>query len=116
ANPRDSLNPGSQDQIDISNRHRIIRVGRKYEPAKGGKPGLLFICLNGDLERQFEFVQQTWVLGNVISLSCPITLAGERDPVLAGGPAHNAGFTIPTGDGPMRLSPPPRFVTVRGGG
>ncbi len=31
ANPRDSLDPGSQDQIDISNRHRVIRVGRPLE-------------------------------------------------------------------------------------
>jgi len=28
ANPRDSLMPGSMDQVDISNRHRILRVGR----------------------------------------------------------------------------------------
>ena len=32
ANPRDSLDPGSQDQIDISNRHRVIRVGRPLDP------------------------------------------------------------------------------------
>ncbi|MFL5296108.1 MAG: Dyp-type peroxidase [Phenylobacterium sp.] len=116
ANPRDSINPGSQDQIDISNRHRILRVGRKYEPKAGQKGGLLFACLNGDLERQFEFVQQTWALGNVISLSCPITLQGQRDPVLAGGPQTNTGFTIPTLDGPVVLPAPPRFVTMRGGG
>jgi deferrochelatase/peroxidase EfeB len=115
ANPRDSLNPGSTDQIAITNRHRIMRIGRKYAPGAGQKPGLLFMCLNGDLERQFEFIQQTWVLGNVISLSCPITLSGERDPVLGGAEA-NTGFTIPTPDGPVKLSPTPGFVTTRGGG
>jgi Dyp-type peroxidase family len=115
ANPRDSLNPGSTDQVAISNRHRIMRVGRKYAPAADQKPGLLFMCLNGDLERQFEFIQQTWLNGNVISLSCPTNLSRERDPVLAGGQT-NAGFTIPTRDGPVKLSPLPRFVTMRGGG
>lgn len=115
ANPRDSLNPGSEEQVGISNRHRILRVGRKYEPAPGQKPGLLFMCLNGDIERQFEFVQQTWLLGDVISLTCPTNLRGERDPLLGAGDG-NEGFTIPTRDGPVKLGPMPRFVTTRGGG
>jgi len=115
ANPRDSLNPGSVDQVEITNRHRMMRVGRKYEPQDGQKPGILFMCLNGDLERQFEFVQQTWLNGNVISLSCPTNLSGERDPILANG-EPNSGFTIPTRDGPVKLAPLPNFVTMRGGG
>ena len=115
ANPRDSLDPGSKDQVAITNRHRILRIGRKYTPVPGGNEGILFMCLNGDLERQFEFVQQTWLNGNVISLSCPTNLSGERDPVLSGGQA-NSGFTIPTRDGPVKLAPLPRFTTTRGGG
>ena len=91
-----------------------MRIGRKYEPAKGHNPGLLFMCLNGDLERQFEFVQQTWINGNVISLSCPINLAGEHDPFLGGD--GNAGFTIPSRDGPVKLAAMQSFVTMRGGG
>lgn len=115
ANPRDSLNPGSTHQVEISNRHRMMRIGRKYEPKAGEKAGILFMCLNGDLKRQFEFVQQTWLNGNVISLSCPTNLFGERDPVLSNG-EPNSGFTIPTRDGPVKLSPLPSFVTMRGGG
>ncbi len=115
ANPRDSLDPGSDDQIAISNRHRMIRVGRKYKEEDGQKPGILFMCLNGDIERQFEFVQQTWVNGNVISLSCPTNLYGESDPLL-GNDARNSGFTIPTRDGPVKLASLPQFVTMRGGG
>ncbi len=115
ANPRDSLSPGSAEQVAITNRHRILRVGRKYQPEKGQNPGLLFMCLNGDLERQFEFIQQTWINGNVISLSCPMNLAGERDPLLNDGET-NTGFTIPSRDGPVKLSPMQRFVTMRGGG
>ena len=60
-NPRDTLLPGSLEQVAISNRHRIRRVGRLYQEGPGEKPGLLFMCLNGDIERQFEFVQQTWL-------------------------------------------------------
>jgi len=122
ANPRDSLNPGSTDQVAISNRHRILRIGRKYAPGAAlrpdgtasDKPGLAFLCLNADIERQFEFIQQTWINGNVISLTCPISLKGETDPLLGSG--ESSGYTVPSHDGLIRLAPPPRFVTVRGGG
>lgn len=116
ANPRDSLDPGSTPQVDISNRHRIMRIGRKYATRPGERPGILFMALNGDIERQFEFVQQTWLHGNIISLSCPTSLVDERDPVLGGGAQTNSGFTIPSRDGPVKLDAPPRFVTVKGGG
>jgi deferrochelatase/peroxidase EfeB len=116
ANPRDSLNPGSEDQIAISNRHRIMRIGRRYAAEPGRNPGLLFMCLNGDIERQFEFVQQTWLHGAVISLACPTTLGDEKDPFVAPGAGKPNRFTIPTRDGPVKLGPMSRFVTARGGG
>ncbi len=111
ANPRDSLEPGSQDQIDISNRHRILRVGRTYVAQRGQKDGLLFMCLNGDLERQFEFVQQTWLGSETFH-----GLSGERDPLAGDHAGCPQGFTVPTRDGPVRLQPMSRFVTPRGGG
>ena len=111
ANPRDSLDPGSQDQVDISNRHRIIRVGRAYAPRSGEKPGLLFMCLNGDIERQFEFIQQTWLGSETFQ-----SLSGERDPLTGDRGGCPNGFTVPTRDGPVRLAPLARFVTPRGGG
>jgi hypothetical protein len=40
---------------------------------------------------------------------------GDRDLLLGDG-APNAGFTIPSRDGPVRLKPLPQFVTMRGGG
>jgi len=111
ANPRDSLDPGSADQIAISNRHRIIRVGRQFIPKEGGNPGLLFMCLNGDIERQFEFLQQTWLNSpSFHGLSC------EKDPLLGDGEVGVCSYTVPTREGPVRLPPMPRFVTTKGGG
>jgi deferrochelatase/peroxidase EfeB len=110
ANPRESFDPGSREQIAISNRHRIIRIGRFYEPQQGQNKGLFFMCLNGDLERQFEFVQQTWVQNSSFH-----GLASERDPLI--GQRQNAdGYSIPTNDGPIRLAKLPEFVNVLGGG
>ena len=116
ANPRESLEPGSREQLAISNRHRILRVGRRYEPKEGRNDGLFFMCLNADLERQFEFIQHTW-------LQAPSFhgLMGERDPILGSrdadsprGPDH--GFTIPARDSPVRLRSMPEFVRTLGGG
>ena len=67
------------------------------------------MCLNGDIERQFEFVQQTWLGSETFHGLC-----GERDPIAGNAGACSAGFTIPTRDGPVRLKPLARFVTPRG--
>ena len=109
ANPRDSFSPGSNEQIEISNRHRILRVGRQYEHE--GSRGLMFMCLNADLERQFEFIQQTWMGSSKFH-----GLDAETDPIVTDGTQGRCGFTIPTRNGPVALNPLPQFVTVRGGG
>jgi deferrochelatase/peroxidase EfeB len=111
ANPRDSLMPGSMEQVSISNRHRILRVGRLYEPAAGRNPGLLFMCLNGDIERQFEFVQQTWLVSPAFH-----GLVGEQDPLTSSDDVKGTGYVIPTSDGPVKLKPLPAFVKMLGGG
>jgi Dyp-type peroxidase family len=110
ANPRDSFEPGSRVQLGITNRHRILRVGRNYEPEKGQNPGLLFMCVNADIERQFEFLQQTWLLGPDFH-----RFGDEIDPVLGYGGDHET-MIIPTREGPVRLRGLEKFVTVRGGG
>jgi deferrochelatase/peroxidase EfeB len=110
ANPRESFEPGSLEQLAITNRHRIIRVGRFYRPKRGQKKGIFFMCLNGDLERQFEFVQQTWVQSPTFH-----GLANERDPLLAD-PGGQGGYTIPSRAGPLRVDGLRRFVQTRGGG
>ena len=111
ANPRDSLSPGSNEQIGITNRHRILRIGRGFRARDDRKSGLMFMCLNGDIERQFEFIQQTW-MGSVKfhGLDC------ETDAIAVAGKTGSNGYTIPVRTGPVSLSPLPRFVTLRGGG
>ena len=110
ANPRDSLDPGSALQVEISNRHRILRVGRRYAPQNGSpNPGLLFMCVNADIEGQFEFLQQTWMLGSSFH-----GLENEVDPIVGRHSANDV-FTIPTPHGPLRLRGMRDFIRVRGG-
>ena len=110
-NPRESFEPGSEKQLRISNRHRIFRVGRSYPPQNGSpRPGLLFMCVNANIERQFEFVQQTYTLGSSFH-----GLENEVDP-FARRQDLSGVLTIPTERGPLRLRDMNSFVTVRGGG
>jgi Dyp-type peroxidase family len=92
ANPRDSLEPLDPLQEEITNRHRLIRRGRSYVRRKadtGDEKGLLFMCVCADLERQFEFVQQSWIGSPVFH-----GLRNEVDPVAA--PASHAWKTPKT--------------------
>ncbi|HEV7251599.1 MAG TPA: cytochrome P450 [Mesorhizobium sp.] len=113
-NPRDSLGEDHETQIRINKRHRILRVGRTYEePARDGREaekGLLFMCLNADIERQYEFVQQSWT-------SSPSFhgLQREKDPLI-GARGDTDRFTIPRWEGAVVLKGLPDFVATRGGG
>jgi deferrochelatase/peroxidase EfeB len=120
---------GFGDDLTSSVRfHRILRRGRSYgpwldpekavEPAPPDDPerGLHFACLNANISRQFEFVQNAWMATTKFSglgeESDPIV--GSREPV-PGCPVTD-GFTLPQEAGlPRRVSGLPRFVTVRGG-
>jgi deferrochelatase/peroxidase EfeB len=137
ANPRETRYPGSREEIASANRHRLLRVGRVYGerepdphpdanadadatgherapdtrlPLRRDRPrGLMFMCLNIDIERQFEFVQRTWILNPSIH-----GLQDEGDPILGHGAKRR--FTIPTSSGPVCLGNLPEFTCVRGGG
>lgn len=71
ANPRDGLaiSRGSRQQhLKASNNHRILRRGRNYGPqaeqdeaADNNSRGLFFMCVNTDIRRQFEFIQENWL-------------------------------------------------------
>lgn len=111
ANPRDSLGDDTETQIGLSNRHRILRVGRSYQRDNGKEKGLMFMCLNADIERQFEFIQQTW-LGN----SGFHDLMGETDSITVGQCPMNNKFTIPSYQGSTTLTGLQSFVTTKGSG
>ncbi|MGB7917461.1 MAG: hypothetical protein WCF79_19550, partial [Rhodomicrobium sp.] len=86
SNPRDGLAKDQASCADIlhaANNHRILRRGRKFGPPVKdpredySERGLLFMCINTDIERQFEFIQQNWVLNQHFA-----TLFGEADPLV----------------------------------
>ena len=115
ANPRDTLAP-SPDQgptlLNAANNHRILRRGRKYGPKiadprtdDGKDRGLLFMALNTDIARQFEFVQQTWLLNANFG-----TLYQEVDPLV--GPKGR--MTVP--EDPLRRTlEVETFIKLAGG-
>ena len=117
SNPRDSLPVGPAQSRAVSKRHRIIRRGRIYrepEPelqggSNGRDQGLVFIALNADLRRQFEFIQQTW-LNNP---NCN-GLQGEKDPLLGDNDSSGM-FTVQGSSTDKRLHGLSRFVKVKGG-
>ena len=113
--PRDALSPDAankQTLLQAANNHRILRRGRKFGTKlqnplvdDGADRGLLFKCLNTDIDRQFEFVQQTWLLNTSFA-----TLFRESDPLV--GPAGP--MTIR--DGPLRrVAHVDTFVSMAGG-
>jgi Dyp-type peroxidase family len=114
ANPRDSLGDDPDQSWRVSNRHRILRRGRPYR--NGHERGLHFICLNADIERQFEFIQQNWINDGTFG-----GLDGEDDPLIGQRLGHAAVGCVtlpPPADTrvPRRVAGLARFVTVKGGG
>jgi deferrochelatase/peroxidase EfeB len=117
SNPRDSLESGPARSLRSTRRHSIIRRGRLYgEQIKdrfqddGAKRGLYFICLNGDLERQFEFIQQTWLNNPVFG-----RLYNEQDPIVGNLGGGQGLMTIPANPVRTRVPGLRNFITVRGG-
>ncbi|MBS0452896.1 MAG: peroxidase [Proteobacteria bacterium] len=130
ANPRDALALDAKGGVASSKLHRLLRRGRVYaescsqgaggahvcpghaEGRQGETPcgrGLMFVALNTDFERQFEFVQKSWIAGPRFG-----DLADEQDPLLGTDP--DRAFTVQGCPVGQRVSSLPRFTTVRGGG
>jgi Dyp-type peroxidase family len=119
-NPRDSLEPDPSMSKTVVNRHRIMRRGRSYgDPVEkpwlakeddGRERGLFFICVNSNIRRQFEFIQQTWVNNAKFA-----GLYDERDPLIGAHDDEPVAFSIPCEPARERLEGMPRFVDVRGG-
>jgi deferrochelatase/peroxidase EfeB len=117
------------DLVSSTRFHRILRRGRGYGNAlsraqalsggavEGYERGIYFICVNANIARQFEFVQNAWVMATKFD-----GLSGESDPLMGNRqpipdcPITDA-FSIPQESGlPRRIHGLPQFVTVRGGG
>lgn len=112
ANPRDSLPPGPAASLDTSDLHRLLRRARSYGPTESGGhgTGLYFICLAGNLERQFEFVQHTWLKNPTFN-----GLYDDADPLTGGHPPSGGTFTVPARPVRHRYRGLPQFVRTRGG-
>ena len=121
SNPRDGLltSTSPAESVQRVARHRLLRRGRSYGPrianplvddGKTDERGLHFICLCADIERQFEFVQQTWINNPVFG-----QLVGEVDPLVGAQSAGDAVFTIQQEPVRTRVRNMKPFVTLRGG-
>ena len=126
-NPRDAMSDRDPvvSEHDVR-RHRILRRGAPYGPRlePGGiddddpPRGLLFLCINADFKRQFEFIQQTWVNNPKFH-----GMNNDRDPVIGDNvdPDDKDSdlkprvFTIQKDGVRRRLKRIPRFVTTKGG-
>jgi Dyp-type peroxidase family len=118
ANPRDAIDPepgpdGGDGRLTF--RHRMIRRGMPYgdplpEGAEddGAERGLVFVCFNASISRQFESVQRQWLNdGNIFHL-------GHDSDFLLGANATGGKMTV-QGDPPFILHPQDAFVVTRGG-
>jgi deferrochelatase/peroxidase EfeB len=117
-----------RDDLIASTRfHRLLRRGREYGPAltaeqaiadgpDTGEHGIHFICIAANILRQFEFVQNAWVMGTKFDALTEESdpLLGNREPIQ--GCSFTNTFSIAQETGPRkRIMDLPQFVTVRGG-
>lgn len=118
-----------EDLVSSARFHRLLRRGREYGPeltpdaaAKQEQPdgvrrGLRFVCLNANITRQFEFVQQAWSMATKFA-----GLTDQSDPLLGNrsplnGCLTTSTYSIPQAAGLARcIQDVPQFVSVRGGG
>lgn len=123
-NPRDSFeDDGPVESLRLTKRHRILRRSKLYGDPHFGSPlntrpegevGLLFMCFNADISRQYEFVQYTWAGYPKFKqlYNDPDPIIGTKE-VLGEGQEQN--FTIQQIPVSQSIEGLLRFVRVRGG-
>lgn len=117
ANPRDALppHPGTEYSLEVNRHHRLLRRGRGYgdKLAEGQtddkERGLMFIALNANITRQFEFIQHSWLNDPRFN-----GLYGQADPIV--GASNDNQFATSPNPVSAYCTGLPRFVTVAGGG
>ena len=114
------MNPRDAAIIGVARLHRMIRRSTSYGPMlpegvledDGADRGILFVCLQANLARQFEFVKTQWINEGTF-----FGTPDEKDPLV--GPNDGSGqFTIPqqpirrrlTGAAPVRGQPRRRVL------
>jgi Dyp-type peroxidase family len=122
SHPRDSLDPdpGTARSVALDRRHRLLRRGREYgppvddpfadPPPEDAERGLYFVALAGNISRQFELMQHTWVNNPQFG-----QLYDEPDPLVANHAVIGCNFSVPAEPVRIRYTNLPNFVTVRGG-
>jgi Dyp-type peroxidase family len=132
-NPRDQIRPATEEQsLARTARHRIVRRGSTYgdplfdlgildrmddsaalellrEISDDGKErGLHFFCINANIRRQFEFIQQTWAIKRNFN-----GLRDNPDPIIGNSDGEIDQMLIPGHPDRLRTCRLPAFVTVR---
>jgi len=116
------------DLVASTRFHRLLRRGREYgqnlspeealqpAPPNDSERGLHFVAVNANIQRQFEFIQNAWIMRSKFD-----GLSEESDPLLGnreavlGCPFTNS-FSLPQeGRVRRRVMDIPQFITVRGG-
>jgi len=117
-NPRDSLEPSPPESLKTVRRHAILRRGRSYgalydETNGDHLRGLIFIALNTDIKRQFEFIQGAWMNDPQFA-----GLYDGRDPISAARSPDNphTTMTIPRFPFSREVCGVPQMVTTQGAG
>jgi Dyp-type peroxidase family len=109
SNPRDALG----FRTERTRRNRIIRRGLPYVDRDETR-GLIFVCFNASIARQFEQIQGNWLMGGDT-----FGLGAERDFLTAGLDPGQASLRMTIqGDRahpPLFVTRNEQFVTVRGG-
>ncbi len=123
-NPRGSLEYGVKDAFDtpgaLVNRRRILRRGLPYGKVNDatsdkGNHGIIFMALNADIKRQFEFIQQQW-----INYANDFKEGNDKDVLLGNHDEKNPGKVVlkverNSGKPPHFVCNIPRLVETRGG-
>ena len=124
ANPRDSFeDDGPKESLRLTKRHRILRRSKLYGDPHFGSPvntkpngevGLLFMCFNADISRQYEFVQYTWAGYPKFKelYNDPDPIIGMKEKLEEG---QEQNFTIQQEPVSKCITGIPRFIQVRGG-
>ena len=116
ANPRRSIALARTPETE-PNRHRVLRRTRLYGEKAADlrvedreERGLLFLVLNADIERQFEFVNQNWINNSGFA-----GIQDERDPLVGRRDEGPNLFSVQGEPARVRKGPLQEFVTVKGG-